>query len=40
MRDDTNEDAFGQCLKCFYRMLNDHLNAQKRSPQPLFASDR
>jgi len=40
MRESKSEDILGQCWKCFYRTLNDHLRGQKRTQQPLFASDR
>ncbi len=39
IRKDKEEDSHGVCLKCFYRILDDHL----RSLQPgknQFASDR
>jgi hypothetical protein len=39
IRKDKEEDSYGVCLKCFYRILDDHL----RSLQPgkiQFASDR
>jgi hypothetical protein len=40
MRDDKTEDSFGQCWKCFYRVLNEYLGAQRRNSNPLFASER
>lgn len=40
IRDDKQEDASGVCLQCFYRMLSNHLSAQKRSPYGEFVSDR
>jgi DNA-directed RNA polymerase subunit RPC12/RpoP len=31
IREDKREDANGVCLKCFYRILSDRLNSQKRT---------
>ena len=31
IRDDNREDASGMCLKCFYRILRERLQAQRRS---------
>ena len=30
IRDDKHEEAAGVCLKCFYQILSNHLQAQKR----------
>ena len=40
IRDDTQEDASGVCLQCFYQILSNHLSAQKRSAYGEFVSDR
>jgi hypothetical protein len=40
IRDDENEEAQGVCLKCFYQILSNHLQAQKRSAYGEFVSDR
>jgi len=40
IRDDREEDAKGVCLKCFYQILSNHLQAQKRSAYGEFVSDR
>jgi hypothetical protein len=40
IREDNQEDANGVCLKCFYQMLTDHLESQKRSAYGDFVSDR
>ena len=40
MRDDKTEDSLGQCWKCFYRVLNEYLRAQRRNSNFLFASER
>lgn len=40
IRDDTAEDTTGVCLQCFYRMLTNHLQSQKRSAYGDFVSDR
>ena len=40
IRDDKEEEAAGVCLNCFYQILNNHLQAQKRVPYGEFVSDR
>lgn len=40
IREDKHENEQGICLKCFYRMLKDHLSTQRRPHQVEFASDR
>lgn len=40
IREDNEEDATGVCLKCFYQMLTNHLQSQKRSAYGEFVSDR
>jgi hypothetical protein len=40
IRDDKLTDAAGLCIKCFYRMLNDRLRAQKRAQAGDGVSDR
>ena len=40
IRDDKQEDASGACLQCFYRILSNHLDAQKHSVYGEFVSDR
>lgn len=41
IRNDKNEDSFGTCLQCFYRIVGDQLNSQRRtSSGSLNASDR
>ena len=40
IRDDKEEEAAGICLNCFYQILNNHLQAQKRVPYGEFVSDR
>ena len=40
IRDDNQEDATGVCLKCFYQILSNHLQAQKRVGSGEFVSDR
>ena len=37
---EDKEDTNGVCLKCFYQMLTNHLESQKRSPYGDFVSDR
>jgi DNA-directed RNA polymerase subunit RPC12/RpoP len=40
IRDDNHEDAQGVCLKCFYQILSNRLQAQKRVAPGEFVSDR
>lgn len=40
IREDNEEDTNGVCLKCFYQMLTNHLDSQKRSAYGDFVSDR
>jgi len=40
IRDDKEEEAKGVCLKCFYQMLTNHLQAQKITAYGEFVSDR
>ena len=40
IRDDNEEDATGVCLKCFYQILSNHLQAQKKVVYGEFVSDR
>ena len=40
IREDNEEDTTGVCLKCFYQMLSNHLESQKRSAYGDFVSDR
>jgi len=40
IRDINEDDTSGVCLKCFYQMLTNHLQSQKRSAYGDFVSDR
>lgn len=40
IREDKKEETTGVCLSCFYRILNNHLHAQKRTVYGEFVSDR
>ena len=40
IRDDNHEEAAGVCLNCFYQILSNHLQAQKRAVYGEFVSDR
>jgi hypothetical protein len=40
IRDDSEEEAKGVCSKCFYQILSNHLQAQKRTVYGEFVSDR
>ena len=40
IREDNAEEATGVCLKCFYQILSNHLQTQKRSTYGEFVSDR
>ena len=37
---DNEEETTGVCLKCFYQMLTNHLESQRRAPYGDFVSDR
>ena len=40
IREDKEEDTDAVCLQCFYQMLSNHLQSQKRSAYGEFVSDR
>jgi DNA-directed RNA polymerase subunit RPC12/RpoP len=40
IREDKHENEQGICLKCFYKILGDHLKAQRRTRSSEFVSDR
>ena len=40
IREDKEEDTTGVCLKCFYKILSNHLSSQKRADYGEFVSDR
>ena len=40
IREDNEEESTGVCLKCFYQMLTNHLQSQKRTAAGDFVSDR
>ena len=40
IRDDKEQDSTGVCLKCFYKILSNHLSSQKRVGYGDFVSDR
>jgi len=40
IRDDNEEESNGVCLRCFYEILSNHLQAQKRVVYGEFVSDR
>ena len=40
IRRDSSEDSQGVCLKCFYRILNERLCAQRRARSGDGVSDR
>ena len=40
IRDDNEEEATGVCLKCFYQILSNHLQAQKSVVAGEFVSER
>jgi len=40
IRDDKEQDTTGVCLKCFYKILSNHLSSQKRAGYGDFVSDR
>ena len=40
IREDKQEDTTGVCLNCFYQILNNHLQSQKRAAYGEFVSER
>jgi len=40
IREDRYQDEQGVCLKCFYKILGDHLLAQRRDVASDFVSER
>ena len=40
IRDVNEDDTTGVCLTCFYQMLTNHLESQKRAAYGDFVSDR
>jgi hypothetical protein len=40
IRDGKEEESTGVCLKCFYKVLSNHLRMQKKTPYGEFVSDR
>lgn len=40
IREDKEENTDGVCLKCFYRIMGNHLQSQKRTTYGEFVSDR
>ena len=40
IRDDKEQDTTGVCLKCFYQILSNHLQSQKKVVYGEFVSDR
>jgi DNA-directed RNA polymerase subunit RPC12/RpoP len=40
IREDKETDTDAVCLQCFYQMLTNHLQSQKRSAYGEFVSDR
>jgi len=40
IREDKEEDTTGVCLKCFYQILSNHLQSQKKVAYGEFVSDR
>ena len=40
IRENNEEASTGVCLKCFYQMLTNHLQSQKRTSNGEFVSDR
>ena len=37
---EDKEETEGVCLECFYKILNNHLHAQKQAANGEFVSDR
>lgn len=40
IRSDETEESYRTCLQCFYQIVADQLNSQKRPNSLLMASDR
>ena len=40
IREDKEEDTNAVCLKCFYQIMSNHLQSQKRTVYGEFVSDR
>lgn len=40
IREDKHQDEQGVCLRCFYKILGDHLLAQRKVGVSDFASER
>lgn len=40
IREDKEQDSDAVCLRCFYQMLSNHLQSQKRAAYGDFVSDR
>ena len=40
IREDREQEAEGVCMKCFYQILDNHLQAQKHAVYGEFVSDR
>jgi DNA-directed RNA polymerase subunit RPC12/RpoP len=40
IRTDQTEESYRTCLQCFYKIVADQLNSQKRPNSHLIASDR
>lgn len=37
---ESKKERTAVCLKCFYKMLSNHLRSQKKTPYGNFVSDR
>ncbi len=40
IRSDKTEESYRTCLECFYQIVSDQLNSQRRPNSLLIASDR
>ena len=40
IRTDQTEESYRTCLECFYQIVSDQLNSQRRSGLLLISSDR
>ena len=40
IREDKHQDEQGVCLKCFYKILGDHLLSQRKTAVSDFVSER
>ncbi len=40
IRRSQTKDSHGMCMKCYYRILREHINAYQPMQKPVYASER